>query len=332
MFHVEPLQSLIVDKLTNQGVYDEVKICPLDDVVALAGLPENWDLKPTCMPKCFADRAEEFANFKVRNDDVWIVTYPKCGTTWTQEMAWVLSNDMNFDKANSLDITKRCLFFELNGMIEAVPRESFQALEEQTSPRVIKTHLPISLLPRDIWKKNCKIIYVARDPKDVVVSFFHHFSGMTSYTGGMEDFFEAFLADEFIYCSYWQHVLEFWLIRQRKNILFITFENMKKDLKSIVDRTSVFLGKKFESEELAQLVDHLSFEKMKLNPTCNNQGLVKYLYGNLNKEYSEETAFKFMRKGIVGSYKKDLSIDFCNKINLKTKEMFEPHGLNLYWS
>ena len=36
------------------------------------------------MPKAFAAIAEELYNFELRADDIWLVTYPKCGTTWTQ--------------------------------------------------------------------------------------------------------------------------------------------------------------------------------------------------------------------------------------------------------
>ena len=31
-----------------------------------------------------AEAAKKVYNFKVRPDDIWIITYPKCGTTWTQ--------------------------------------------------------------------------------------------------------------------------------------------------------------------------------------------------------------------------------------------------------
>lgn len=41
-----------------------------------------------------------------------------------------------------------------------------------SSPRVIKCHIPLSMLPPNILDK-AKIIYVARDPRDVAVSLYY---------------------------------------------------------------------------------------------------------------------------------------------------------------
>merc|ERR1712038_1396905 len=41
-------------------------------------------------------------NMEVRQDDIWVVTPPKCGTTWMQELVWLIANNLDFDRASTL--------------------------------------------------------------------------------------------------------------------------------------------------------------------------------------------------------------------------------------
>lgn len=51
-------------------------------------------------------------NFQVFEDDVWVVTFIKCGTTWTQEMAWLINNDLNYEAAKAQTLFVRFPFIE----------------------------------------------------------------------------------------------------------------------------------------------------------------------------------------------------------------------------
>lgn len=62
-------------------------------------------------------------------------------------------------------------------------------------PRCIKSHLPPELLPKQIWTVKPKVVYVARNPKDAVVSYYHHHRLWNGYQGTFEHFFQAFIND-----------------------------------------------------------------------------------------------------------------------------------------
>ena len=58
---------------------------------------------------------DEIRSFEVYPDDVFIVTQPKCGTTWMQELAWLIANDLDLEGAKSNQFF-RVPFLEIQGL------------------------------------------------------------------------------------------------------------------------------------------------------------------------------------------------------------------------
>ena len=98
-------------------------------------------------------------SFQLRDDDIWIVTFPKAGTTWTQEMVWMLVNDVDKEKG-AVPASLRCPYMEINSLMGPdldkipFPPDMIEAMNDpigyagkMSSPRVLKTHLPIDSLP-----------------------------------------------------------------------------------------------------------------------------------------------------------------------------------------
>lgn len=128
----------------------------------------------------------------------------------------------------------------------------------------MKSHLPASFLPKEIWQKRSKIIYVARNVKDTVVSFQPFLEASGNFRGTKEQFVEAFLSDDLFYTPFWSHVLEFWEMRHEANIYFTSYERMKKDLKGVLIDLCKFIGKPIPDEDtMRKAVEHLSFNNMK---------------------------------------------------------------------
>lgn len=63
-------------------------------------------------PSKFRSAAYHLYNFQSRPSDIWVATFPRSGTTWTQELVWMIANDLNYDAAQADPLTKRFPFFE----------------------------------------------------------------------------------------------------------------------------------------------------------------------------------------------------------------------------
>ena len=69
------------------------------------------------MPRQFTKIAEAIYNFKLRPDDVFVVTYPKCGTTWTQEMVWQILHDLDLEGGKE-SIMTRSPYLEMQSLTD----------------------------------------------------------------------------------------------------------------------------------------------------------------------------------------------------------------------
>ena len=99
----------------------------------------------------FQDHADLVYTMQVRQEDVWVVTPPKCGTTWTQEILWNIVNGVQVERIKE-PLSERSPFINLP-MIENSPdrnpQEFFANIDKLPSPRVIKVKIAFAKIQRD---------------------------------------------------------------------------------------------------------------------------------------------------------------------------------------
>ncbi|XP_077554163.1 sulfotransferase ssu-1-like [Haemaphysalis longicornis] len=266
------------------------------------------------------DKFRSAQSYKPRPDDVFVVGYPKSGTTWLQfMMCCILKKGQPPKKLE--DLFQQSPFLEVVGgeLVEAAPR-----------PVIIKSHLHFDKM---VFSEEVKYVCVVRNPYDCCVSFYHHTKNFPMYgfeEGTFEEFFDLFVQGQVDLGDYFAHLMSWYEQRWRPNILYITYEDVKSEPVSWILKITEFINPQLAAhfleypDGLEKVVNCCSVDAMKeMNAEFRRFTMVD-LAACLDdsKNTSCDATRKpmsgdFVRKGIVGDWKNHFNSDQIERMKAK---------------
>ncbi|XP_064596369.1 sulfotransferase 1C4-like [Liolophura sinensis] len=241
-----------------------------------------------------AERHEHIRGFPIKSDDITVVCYPKSGTHWVERILHYLTSE------EALDKVQHHTSIPIEVIVPHLPKTQLEVLRESPSPRIITTHLPFELCPRESQEGKGKIILVIRNPKDVVVShyLFHQKVNPKAWSNfAWDDFLQVFSdPDTLPYGSWFNHVKKWLEHRNDSNLLIVKFEDLKRDLTNGVSRIADFVGRPISGDLASAIAAKCQFDNVKKEgqsekPEQGNVGISLYL-----------------RKGQVGDWKSHFTV------------------------
>lgn len=190
------------------------------------------------VPRCInvnAERLRENLRFRAKKGDVVEYTFPKSGTHWLMYITQLILREGEPITTHD-ELSKEWRFLEymsINDWKSSLPLRTFS------------THL---LPDKTTMTDEGKYIYVARNPWDVCVSFYHMTTNLSVFDfqdGTFEEFVDTFVSGNFGYGDYFEHVALGYSLRERRNVFFVTFEELKKNTREVVLRLAHFLGERY---------------------------------------------------------------------------------------
>uniref|UniRef100_A0A8C4REJ9 Sulfotransferase n=1 Tax=Erpetoichthys calabaricus TaxID=27687 RepID=A0A8C4REJ9_ERPCA len=250
-------------------------------------------------PLTSPENLQAVGNFEARADDILLVSYPK-SVLWLllffSDLICILTKYTLLQKKkmkkNAVwSINNHCVFL-------------LQAISSRPSQRILGTHLHPDNIPKSFIEKKVKILAMLRNPKDVVVSYFH-FQNNNPVIGlyyTWNEFFSRFIEGNAFYGSYFDYISAWNKKVNDENVLVVIYEELKKVK---IKKIAKFLNFTLTDEQIQSICSMSTFKSMKEN-SMNTHGEM----GNI-----------LFRKGDIGDWKNCLTEEQSKAVDDK----FEKH-------
>ncbi|XP_038983503.1 flavonol sulfotransferase-like [Phoenix dactylifera] len=266
-------------------------------------------------------------NFQARPDDLFVLSYPKSGTTWLKALAFAIMNRTRYSMADHPLLRSNpheCVLFIQRLFSDGRPSK----LEAMPSPRLLGSHLPYPLLPNSMKGSGSRFLYVCRDPKDVFISRWHFNDKMSPDSVEPIPFGKAFD----LYCdgvspygSIWEHALGYWeeSLRRPEKVLFLKYEEMLEEPAGSAKKLAEFMGCPFSPEEEKEGVVEGIIRLCSFDSLSKLAGSMTH---KLNTKLPLQTT-SFFRKGEAGDWRNHMSEEMARRMDAVTSQKLDGSGL-----
>jgi len=248
-------------------------------------------------------------SLQILPDDVFLVSFPKSGNTWTR---FLVGNLMFPDRPVT--------FANIHISVPDPTGTSTKSFDRMPRPRIIKSHECFD--PR-----YPRVIYIVRDPRDVVVSQYHFYRKIKYIADDLpiEAFVGRFLAGETWPVGSWGQNVVTWLATSEGDprFLMLRYEDMLEDTFRELKKIVAFLGLNRTAEQIANAVERSSMSRMRKLEQAQGEDMDRMVGTHSRKD------LMFVRAGVSGGWQKDLPIPMVEKIEAAWRPLMRHLGYEL---
>lgn len=239
-----------------------------------------------------------------KRNDVLLVSYPRSGNTWMRVMLAELLYGESGDGLRDLQyyIPDVYLKFERDKLIE-------------TDFHIVKSHHPFHVTNSDESIRN-RIIYLIRDPRDVVLSHFRYQKYNREYRYDFEKFLSDWLCGRIWPCSWQEHVNSWMNERDHLEIVvcLIRYEDLLSNSREELERVSNFLGIIRTSDEIERAISMASIDRMRQKESISTP------------KHDTANGFQFIGSGCNNQWKGKLTCQQKEWIETITESLMSRFG------